>query len=354
MSGERPEADDLGELYGALSREMILDADLSLSDLRLGAYIGIFDRRSLETGKGKGCLRSIANLARDLGMSKRQALRSVEKLVRKGYVRKTPRGQSWQGYILQIVYAGGDTAVTTPGDTGVTTHDTAVTTPVTQVAPCDDMGVTHKREGIDNLKEDDDDQPISGLSYDDVDAVIQRWRDVAEPAGAVEIRRVTAPRKALIASAIAENGLSDVLAAIDRLSRSKWAMGKGERGWRAKLEWALEAGRVNAILEGQHDDFKPVLREESGDGLVQAIRRRMDARNAETGEGGDEFSRAARRWAGRGDALTQAINRWANLSDDPRDGFTRALHRDLQDQAHTDRGPVANYVDFTEIDDEAP
>lgn len=111
---ERAFADDLGDLYGAVSREMILDADLSLSDFRLGAYIGVFDRRSLETGKGKGCLRSIANLARDLGMSKRQALRSVEKLVRKGYVRKTPRGQSWQGYVLQIVYAGGDTAVTTP------------------------------------------------------------------------------------------------------------------------------------------------------------------------------------------------------------------------------------------------
>ncbi|MBA4007433.1 MAG: hypothetical protein C0486_01470 [Erythrobacter sp.] len=170
---------------------------------------------------------------------------------------------------------------------------------------------------------------------------MKRWRDVAEPAGAAKAERLSSKRRALIESAIAENGLSDVLTAIDRIAKSKWAMGGGERGWQATLKWVLAPGKPAEILDGEHDDFRAAGPQGSGDGLVDAIMRRAKARNAHTDEGGDGFSRA--------------VNRWSNLGDDPRDGFTRALHRDLEACAdgEADCEPAAEYADFTEVDDEA-
>lgn len=216
---------------------------------------------------------------------------------------------------------------------------------MTQVAPCGDKGVTDKREGRDNLKEDDDDQPISGLSDNDVDTVIQRWRDVAEPAGAVEIRRVTAPRKALIASAIAENGLSDVLAAIDRIAKSKWAMGGGERGWQATLKWVLAPGKPAEILDGEHDDFRSTGSRERDDGFDRAINRRINGRNADSGEGGD----------GLVTALYRRLREREAREAEHGDGFTRALHRALADCVgeEADCESIAEYADFSEVDDEA-
>lgn len=305
MGEQEPGPEERGETWGAIP-ERAFRGDLGASDFKAMGIIGKYDRLSLERGKGAGCFLSINRLAAEIGMDPSQFRRSVEKLVRRGYIQRTPRGEIWEGYVLRIIYRGEDSTVTTPRTPqSPPPPDSTVTTPRTgESSGCGPQSPHMKIEIRENRKYSDDDPANNGLSEDAVAAVIQRWRDVAMPAGAAKAERLTEKRRALIEAALAENGLSDVLASIDRISKSKWAMGGGEEGWRATLAWVLAPGKPAEILEGQHDDFRKsprpyheVLAEQRGDGLMHAINRRVYGATH-----GDEFSRAARRWANSGDA----------------------------------------------------
>jgi hypothetical protein len=51
-------------------------------------------------------------------------------------------------------------------------------------------------------------------------------------------------------------------AAMERMSRSSFCKGKGERGWKSTLEWFIQADSVAKIMEGKYDDppaKKPVV-----------------------------------------------------------------------------------------------
>jgi hypothetical protein len=100
--------------------------------------------------------------------------------------------------------------------------------------------------------------------------VIEHWKDVAVPAGAKSIRKVGNDRRRLIVNRITAEGLSDVLAAIDRISKSTWATGGADgTGFRANLNWFLRPGKINAILEGNHDDFSSNRQQPSNRGAAE-------------------------------------------------------------------------------------
>jgi hypothetical protein len=43
-------------------------------------------------------------------------------------------------------------------------------------------------------------------------------------------------------------------AALDRVARSSFCTGGGERGWRADLDWFLRTDKVTEVMEGKFDD----------------------------------------------------------------------------------------------------
>lgn len=99
----------------------IADRRLHETDFRVLLTIALFDRRSLARGKGAGCFVSLNKLAERADMQSRQLRRSVDRLVKFGYVERSPRGEIWQGYVLRVIEEGEDSGVRTPKDSAVPT-----------------------------------------------------------------------------------------------------------------------------------------------------------------------------------------------------------------------------------------
>lgn len=294
MAAEEDRAPDDDALYGAIPNRAFADRNLGESDFRVIGLIASYDRRSLARGKGAGCFKSMNRLAAEIGMNPRQFRRSVENVVRQGYIQRTPRGERWDGYVLRIIYRGEDSTVLTP----LTEQPSppVSTVPRVRTAESSGCGLTgaHIRETTrENIRENGrelslshDDQRQAG--HDDlVGMVVEHWRAVAVPAGAVAIRKVNEDRRKLILQSIESDSVAEILAAIDRISQAKWATGKGVKDWRVDIEWLLRPGNINSVLEGKYDD------RETGDGLTRQLNRRLRARNAEDDKYADFFGDAA-------------------------------------------------------------
>lgn len=300
MATDEDGAPDDAAPYGAIPARAFADRKLGESDFRVIGLIASYDRRSLARGKGAGCFKSINRLAAEIGMNPRQFRRSVENAVRLGYIQRTPRGERWDGYVLRVIYGGEDSTVPTP----LTEQSPPPVSTVPRVRTAESSGCglpsAHIRENLtENTKETEEssssfrEQDQQSRHDDLVSKIAAHWSSVAVPAGAKPIRKVGPDRRELISQRIKSDGLTDILAAIDRIALAKWAT-EGE-GWRVTLDWVLRPGNVNRILEGQCDDRKPTGGAGSIDGLVADIRNR-----AETRTGGDGFTRACNRWANLG------------------------------------------------------
>jgi biotin operon repressor len=235
--------------------------------------IGVYDRRSLAIGEGEGCFASQRTLAEGVGIDRKNVRESIKKLVNLGYIKKDKRPGK-RGDLLQIIeviggsYTPDSGGQATPDDTrspNLSELKKGVSVPPAMGVPIPPLRGSPnppKRElketRKDTLFSDQIDLPsIDQAKQQPFEKVIDHWAHVAVPAGAKAIRKVTSERKRLIGSRIKSDGLEDLLAAIDRISKSTWATG-GENGdgFRATLDWLLRPGKINAILEGQHDDFK--------------------------------------------------------------------------------------------------
>lgn len=331
MATDEDGAPDDAAPYGAIPARAFADRKLGESDFRVIGLIASYDRRSLARGKGAGCFKSINRLAAEIGMNPRQFRRSVENAVRLGYIQRTPRGERWDGYVLRVIYGGEDSTVTTP----LTEQSPPPVSTVPRVRTAESSGCglpsAHIKETPrENIKGNGKElslghgQDEESRQDDLVSKIAAHWSSVAVPAGAKPIRKVGPDRRKLISQSIKSDGLTDILAAIDRIAQAKWAT-EGE-GWRVTLDWVLKPGKVNAILEGQCDDRKPagprpyheVLREERGDGL------------------------------------TRVAKRWANPSrPDHGDGFTQAINSRLEEHHAAEMGPHPDLIEavFTEIDE---
>jgi hypothetical protein len=287
MAADEDGAPDDAAPYGAIPARAFADRRLGESDFRVIGMIARYDQRSLPRGKGAGCFKSINRLAAEIGMNPRQFRRSVENCVRHGYIERTPRGERWDGYVLRILYRGEDSTVTTP----LTGESSPPVSTVTGVRTAESSGCglpsAHIRESLrENSKENQaepysfrEDEQQSGQD-DLVNLIVKHWRNVAVPAGAVAIRKVNQDRRKLILQSIEADSVSEILAAIDRISQARWATGRGAKDYRVDIEWLLRPGNVNSVLEGKYDD------REKGDGLTRVLRRNL--RVCQTAE--DEYA----------------------------------------------------------------
>jgi len=255
----------------------ISDARLNGTDLRVLLVIGLYDRRSLAKCEGDGCFAGQRTLAEQIGIDRKNLRQSIKKLVQIGYLKRS-KSPGKRGDLLQIIESEGGTE--TPGKGGLSTpysqpHDqipsdlAGVTSPPTTGVPVPpDRGSPNPPKRIikETIREDDlfidcqSEQNASGpvrREKDEVDRVLVHWNDVAVPAGARPIRKLTGKRRKLIRSRINSEGLKDVLAAIDRVPTMSWALGKSDdSSFKANIDWLLRDGKINAILEGQHDDYR--------------------------------------------------------------------------------------------------
>ena len=110
--------------------------------------------------------------------------------------------------------------------------------------------------------------------------VIECWNVMAKAHG-LSICRLTDKRRKSLNARLKADGFDAIQQAIERIPKSSFLLGiKPGSDWQADIEFLLRPDSVTKILEGKYDD-----------------RTTAPSRNS-----GDEFSRAARRWANLGDA----------------------------------------------------
>lgn len=79
--------------------------------------------------------------------------------------------------------------------------------------------------------------------------VVEAWNGKAGKAGARDARGCPASRKRLVKLREAEHGEAAIFEMIANVAASAFHCGKGDRGWRANLDWALEPKNFQKMLE---------------------------------------------------------------------------------------------------------
>lgn len=90
---------------------------------------------------------------------------------------------------------------------------------------------------------------------------LEAYSAMAAGAGLAVPRAITAGRRHRLQSVIREHGLPAFLEAIAKVGASSFCRGANDRGWKADLDFILQAKSFPKILEGHYDDRKPVARE---------------------------------------------------------------------------------------------
>ena len=86
--------------------------------------------------------------------------------------------------------------------------------------------------------------------------IIEAWRRICVPRGAVDVRELTATRLAKLRIRIREHPTFEWWNELfSRMAHTPFLFGQGARGWRVSLDWLL-ANDTNAtkILEGRYEN----------------------------------------------------------------------------------------------------
>lgn len=89
---------------------------------------------------------------------------------------------------------------------------------------------------------------------------LEAYSAMAERTGLAVPRVVTAARRARLQAVIREHGLPTFLEAVSKVGSSSFCRGENERGWKADLDFILQAKSFTKILEGHYDDRQPAVR----------------------------------------------------------------------------------------------
>lgn len=95
------------------------------------------------------------------------------------------------------------------------------------------------------------------LTRDALDA----YAAMAGRSGLAVPRVVTSGRRTRLQAVVREHGLPAFLEAVAKVGASSFCCGVNDRGWKADLDFILQAKSFTKILEGHYDDRKPVARE---------------------------------------------------------------------------------------------
>lgn len=90
---------------------------------------------------------------------------------------------------------------------------------------------------------------------------LEAYSAMADRAGLAVPRSITSGRRQRLQAVIREHGLPTFLEAVAKVGASSFCRGGNERGWKADLDFILQAKSFPKILEGHYDDRKPVARE---------------------------------------------------------------------------------------------
>jgi hypothetical protein len=93
--------------------------------------------------------------------------------------------------------------------------------------------------------------PADGMD-EEIQDVVNLWNAVP---GITTCRKLTERRRAALRKRLADpDWHSNWRNGIERIGKSSFCMGAGQRGWRARFDWFVEPDTLNKILEGQYDD----------------------------------------------------------------------------------------------------
>jgi hypothetical protein len=112
--------------------------------------------------------------------------------------------------------------------------------------------------------------PDDGFLIDAVNAFNERAAKVGWP----QAQRLTEPRKASLRKRLEEcGGLSGWTEAMERASKSPFLCGSSDRGWRASLDFFLQARSFTKLMEGAYDERTGRSANRSSDEFRRAFER---------------------------------------------------------------------------------
>lgn len=99
----------------------------------------------------------------------------------------------------------------------------------------------------------EDKDNLGALSASDLDKAVEMYNQLAEEKALSKVQRMTEPRKKALRKRLTEAGGLDGWAyAISQVRESKFLTGKNDRGWRADLDFMLQASSFTKIMEGRY------------------------------------------------------------------------------------------------------
>ena len=92
----------------------------------------------------------------------------------------------------------------------------------------------------------------------DVRRIVEKWNEL----GLAQVQAINAgtERHKLLKKRIKDNGVENILAAIERIQQSSFLKGKNESGWCITFDWFIKPNNFPKVAEGNYDDG-PVQRE---------------------------------------------------------------------------------------------
>lgn len=132
-------------------------------------------------------------------------------------------------------------------------EDRQVTSKMTSKRPAgipkSDQQSDHKQEDKEDKKEKKD---RYSLRSPEVDRTIEAWNDL----GLRPVKKIppSSRRYQNLMERIEENGIDDVLQAIQKIRDSSYLQGKTEGGRMIELEWFVDPDNFSKVLEGYYDD----------------------------------------------------------------------------------------------------
>jgi len=86
-----------------------------------------------------------------------------------------------------------------------------------------------------------------------VEELVERWNKIPRVRPCKKVTE--ARRKAFKARAGDAGWLDDLPEALDRVAKSQFCTGQGDRGWRADVDWLLRPDTITKLMEGKYDDL---------------------------------------------------------------------------------------------------
>jgi hypothetical protein len=96
--------------------------------------------------------------------------------------------------------------------------------------------------------------PKGASSPAETDLAFDAWDAMADRTGLAKVRVRSKARVTGLAGVIRQHGLPVLLEAIGRVEASAFCRGENERGWRADLDFLLQAKSFGRLLEGHFDN----------------------------------------------------------------------------------------------------